>query len=373
MATEYIQKGGSYIAVDASTDEKEKVLAGTYSQSRLYFAGGTVFKTEAEAIKATQDWEASRTTTSSSSSSSTSTGEGKTITRAQVYKTLPWLKKYAGADADKLVDAYVKGYIDSDGNTTTALAEMRFGESADAYKRVFKNIINEDTGALRMTESEYISGLESVLTTLTEYSLGGYASGKGKDVWAQLVKNSVSPEAYRARVGTSFNLINEVDQELKQSIINQYNEYYSAQTGTSINMSIESILALAIDPNINNDILSGRLNASELGAIYSGTVGDKIDLTTVERYIGAGLQTSEAERTFAIASTTARLYGRLSRRQKRDTSLGKAATVLESTLFGDELITGQIKSITAQVLAESSVQTGAAKSQTGGVIGLTEI
>jgi hypothetical protein len=334
--------------------------------------GYTTSKNEALAASYTPGGSNYTGSTTDTSSSSTSTGEGKTITRAEVYKTLPWLKKYAGADADKLVDAYVKGFIDSDGNTTTALAEMRFGESADAYKRVFKNIINEDTGALRMTESEYISGLESVLTTLTEYSLGGYASGKGKDVWAELVKNSVSPEAYRARVGTSFNLINEVDQELKQSIINQYNEYYSSQTGTSINMSIESILALAIDPNINNDILSGRLNASELGAIYSGTVGDKIDLTTVERYIGAGLSTSEAERTFAIASTTARLYGRLARKQKRDTSLGKAATVLESTLFGDELITGQIKSIGAQVLAESSVQAGAAKSQTGGVIGLTE-
>ena len=334
--------------------------------------GYTTSKAEAEAASYTRGGVNYTGTTGTTPTTSSDSGDGVTITRGEVYKLLPWLKKYAGKDADKLVDSYIKGYIDSDGTASVALAEMRFGASADAYARVFKNIIDEDTGALKMTESEYISGLESTLTALTEYSLGGYASAKGKDVWATLVKNNVSPEVYRARVATSYNLISKVDTELKTSIINQYNEYFSAETGTTVNLSDDSILALAIDPNINNDILSGRLNASELGAIYSGTVGDKIDLTTVERYIGAGLGPSQAERTFATASASARVYGRLSRRLKRDTSLEKAATVLESTLFGDELITGQIKSIGAQVLAESSVQTGAAKSQTGGVIGLTE-
>lgn len=371
MATKYIQKGGSYIAVDSSTDELQKVLDGTYSQSRIYFAGGTVYDTEAEAKKATEDWEANRNS-NTSTTSSTST-DGVSLTRAEAFKLVPWLKKYAGADANKLVDSYIKGYIDSDGNPNVALAEMRFGESQDAYNRVFKNIVDEDTGALKMTEAQYISGLESTLTSLTEYSLGGYASAKGKEVWATLVKNNVSPEVYRTRVGTAYSLISNVDQELKASIINQYNEYFSAETGTTVNMTDDSILALAIDPNINNDILSGRLNASELGAIYTGTVGDKLDLTTVERYIGAGIQASQAERTFATASAAARIYGRMSRRFQRDTSLGKAATVLESTLFGDELITGQIKSIGAQALSASSVQTGAAKTQTGGVIGLTEI
>ena len=298
--------------------------------------------------------------------------DGVSLTRAEAFKLVPWLERYAGADANKLVDSYVRGYIDSDGDATVALAEMRFGESKEAYARVFRNIVDADTGALKMTESEYISGLESTLTTLTEYSLGGYASAKGAEVWATLVKNNVSPQVYRTRVGTAYTLINEVDEELKANIITQYNEYFSGETGTTVNMTDDSILALAIDPNINNDILSGRLNASELGAIYTGTVGDKLDLQTVERYIGAGLQASQAERTFATASATARVFGRMSRRFGRDTSLGKAATVLESTLFGDEIITGEMKSIGAQVLSESSTQVGAAKSQSGQVIGLTE-
>ena len=54
-----------------------------------------------------------------------------------------------------------------------------------------------------MTETAYIAGLETTLTTLTEYNLGGYASAKGKEVWATLVQNNVSPEVYRTRVGSS--------------------------------------------------------------------------------------------------------------------------------------------------------------------------
>ena len=298
--------------------------------------------------------------------------DGVSLTRAEAFKLVPWLQKYAGSDANKLVDSYIKGYIDSDGSATVALAEMRFGESADAYKRVFKNIVDPETGALKMTEAEYISGLESTLTTLTEYSLGGYASAKGKEVWATLVANNVSAEVYRTRIGTAYDLIKEVDEELKQSIINQYNEYFSAETGSTVSMDTDSILALAIDPNINNDILSGRLNASELGAIYTGTVGEAIDLGTIEKYIGAGVQTSQAEKLFTQASTSARLYGRLSRKYGRDTNLGKVSTMLDESLFGNELVSGEIKAIAAQSLSEGSAVAGAAKSQKGQVIGLTE-
>ena len=300
------------------------------------------------------------------------TTDGVSLTRAEAFKLVPWLQKYAGSDANKLVDSYIKGYIDSDGSPTVALAEMRFGESADAYNRVFKNIVDPETGVLKMTEAEYISGLESTLTTLTEYSLGGYASAKGKEVWATLVANNVSAEVYRTRIGTAYDLIKEVDEELKQSIINQYNEYFSAETGSTVSMDTDSILALAIDPNINNDILSGRLNASELGAIYTGTVGEAIDLGTIEKYIGAGVQTSQAEKLFTQASTSARLYGRLSRKYGRNTNLGKVSTMLDESLFGNELVSGEIKAIAAQSLSEGSAVTGAAKSQTGQVIGLTE-
>jgi len=333
-------------------------------------AGYTVNKDEAEGLA-----EAYANASTSSSSKSDTTVDGKTTTRTQVYTLLPWLQKYAGADANALVDAYVKGYNESGGSAEFALAEMRFGkDSGEAYKRVFANIVDPDTGALKMTESEYISGLEKVLTTLTEYNLNGYASAKGKSVWATLVGNNTSAESYTNRVKLVHDrVINRMDEELKTSIINQYNEYFTQVTGTPVSIGNESILAIAIDPNINEDVLAGRLNASEIGAVYTGVTGDALDLGSVQRLTGAGVTTQSAERQFATASATAKALARMQRRQRRDVTLGKAMGVLEAQLFGDELISGQIKAIGAQALSASSVQVGAAKSQTGGVIGLTEI
>ena len=98
--------------------------------------------------------------------------------------------------------------------------------------------------------------------------------------------------------------------------------------------------------------------------------GEKIDLASIERYIGAGVNTQDASKTFLNASVTARMYGRLSRKYGRNTNLGKVSSMLESTLFGDELIEGQIKSIATQALSESSPGIGAAQTQGGQVIRL---
>ena len=328
-----------------------------------------------EALAASTDPGGQNYTGTPASAEASSDVDGPTVTRTQVFTLLPWLQKYAGADANTLVDAYIKGYNESGGQSSFALSEMRFGkDSGEAYKRVFANIIDPDTGALKMTESEYISGLEKVLTTLTEYNLNGYASSKGKTVWATLVGNNTSAESYTNRVKLVHDrVINRMDDTLKESIINSYNEYFTQATGTPVTMGNESILAIAIDPNINEDVLAGRLNASEIGAVYTGVTGDALDLGSVQRLTGVGVTTQSAERQFATASATAKILARMQRRQRRDITLGKAMGVLEAQLFGDESITKQIQVAQAQNLSASSVQAGAARAQTGGVIGLTEI
>ena len=80
-------------------------------------AGYTVNKEEAEGLA-----EAYSNASTGSSSKSDSTVDGKTTTRTQVYTLLPWLQKYAGADANALVDAYVKGYNESGGSAEFAFS-----------------------------------------------------------------------------------------------------------------------------------------------------------------------------------------------------------------------------------------------------------
>ena len=296
--------------------------------------------------------------------------DGASITRAQVTNLLPWLKRFGGTDADALIDAYVKGYINSDGDSTVATAEMRFGEGSEAYNRVFVNIIDPDTGALRMTETEYLAGLEDFNTIMVQNNLAGYAASVGKEKYATLVGNNVAMPEFAKRVKTVKGVIDMVDEDLKASVISNYNTYY-ANEGVAAGIDEAGLLAIALDPNLNSDILSGRIVASELGAVYEGVTEQQLGLGTVQKLLGAGIKVGQAERQFEVAAQSARLLSSAARRFRRATTLS-AENVLEASIFGNEESQSFIQAIQSQIASASAVNIGARKSQTGAVTGIVE-
>ena len=194
----------------------------------------------------------------------------------QVYLRLPWLKSFAGGNADKLVDAYIKGFIEGDGSATAATAAMR---EIPEYQTVFPGIVNTETGAIRINESDYVAGFEQVKASLVGQGLGGYAKQKSREIYATMVGNQVSPNEYINRVKTvRSRIFDRMDEGMKQNIVAAYNDYYSSELGESVTLDESSILALAIDPNLNNEILKKRLNASELGAVYTTEIGEEFHL-----------------------------------------------------------------------------------------------
>tara|TARA_Y100000004_G_C8952974_1_gene429449 strand:- start:120 stop:1250 length:1131 start_codon:yes stop_codon:yes gene_type:complete len=297
--------------------------------------------------------------------------DGKNITRKSVYNILPWLSKFGGADADKLVDAYVKGFIESDGESTAALAEMRFGEGSDAYNRVFINIVDPDTGALRMTETEYLAGLEDFNTILTQNNLAGYAATLGKEKYATLVSLDVAMPEFAKRVKEIKGVLDMVDEELKAATIATYNDYFASQ-GITAGLDESGLLALAFDPNLNSDILNRRINSAEMGALYEGVTEQQLGLGTVQKLIGAGVKVGQAEKQFEVAALSARLLSSAARRQRRATTLS-AENVLEASVLGEQDMVSVIQSIQNQLASASSAALGATKSNTGQVTGLTEI
>tara|TARA_A100001515_G_scaffold35347_1_gene27564 strand:+ start:2810 stop:3928 length:1119 start_codon:yes stop_codon:yes gene_type:complete len=296
--------------------------------------------------------------------------EGAVITRDQVFNVLPWLKKFGGADADTLVDAYVKGFIESDGQVTQALAEMRFGTGSESYGRVFVNIVDPETGALKMTETEYLAGLEDFNTILTQNNLAGYAASMGKEKYATLVSLDVAMPEFAKRVKQIKGVIDMVDEELKATTIATYNDYYASQ-GVAAGVDESGLLALAFDPNLNSDILAGRVNSAELGALYEGVTEQKLGLGTVQKLLGAGIKVGQAEKQFEVAAQSARLLSSAARRQRRATTLS-AENVLEASVFGDQETLSTITAIQNQIAAASSAALGAVRTQSGQVTGLTE-
>ena len=296
--------------------------------------------------------------------------EGPVITRDQVFNVLPWLKKFGGTDADTLVDAYVKGFIESDGQVTQALAEMRFGTGSESYGRVFVNIVDPETGALKMTETEYLAGLEDFNTILTQNNLAGYAASMGKEKYATLVSLDVAMPEFAKRVKQIKGVIDMVDEELKATTIATYNDYYASQ-GVAAGVDESGLLALAFDPNLNSDILAGRVNSAELGALYEGVTEQKLGLGTVQKLLGAGIKVGQAEKQFEVAAQSARLLSSAARRQRRATTLS-AENVLEASVFGNQETMSTIQAIQNQIAAASSAALGAVRTQSGQVTGLTE-
>ena len=340
----------------------------TQLENTKLFGGYTEDKGEAEALKSAYE---SNQNQNNATAGSAPDKDGATITRQQVFNLLPWLSKFAGTDGDKLVDAYVQGYIDSDGTAAVALAEMRFGTGKEAYDRVFVNIVDPDTGALRMTEKDYLAGLEDFNTILTQNNLAGYAATLGKEKYATLVSQDVAMPEFASRVKQLKNVIDMVDEDLKVSVINQYNQYYSEQ-GVSAGIDEAGLLAVALDPNLNSDILAGRIQSSQLGAMYEGVTEQRLGLGTVQKLMGAGLQVGQAERQFEVAAQSARLLSSAARRQRRATTL-TAENVLEASIFGDQDTQSIIDVIQNQIAIGSSVAMGGRRTETGAVTGLTEV
>mgnify|MGYP001182881345 CR=1 FL=1 len=352
------------ITVDDETDKGKQFAADL--EGAGYYQDEERAKRESESLVGGLNY------SGPASSASTPVEEEEPINLSpnQVYLRLPWLKAFAGGNADKLVDAYIKGYIEGDASETAATAAMR---GTPEYNTVFPGIVNTETGAIRMTEGSYVAGFEQIKASLVGQGLGGYAKQKGREIYATMVGNQVSPNEYINRVNTVRNrLFDRMDEGMKQNIVSAYNDYYSNELGESVQLEEASILALAIDPNLNQEILQKRLNASELGAVYTTEVGEDVSLERIQEFTQAGVTLGRARTQFAQAATTARLLGSMARRQNRNTTVGTASNVLDATLFKDENLLEEISAIEAQSMSGSSIATGAAQTQSGRVTGLTE-
>jgi len=298
--------------------------------------------------------------------SSQSTEESIQFTSAQAQILMPWLTKLAPVEGKKLIDEYVKGYVET-GEPTFALAKMR---SSDSYEKVFPGITRDD-GSLRMSEATYLQNKEAVLIHFNEYGIGGYGAQVIDTLFPSLVEGNVSPDEISARLSVTDRQLGNLSPDQKRSVLSAYEEYYSTELGEVIELDDAALIPLVIDPEINAQILNRQLNVAKIGNQYQQVSGAEASRTAIESLVGAGLQASESQKTFQAAVDRALISSRLARRQLR-TDAPSAMEILESQYLGDLDTTQQLQSIQAQAASESTIQFGAAKTQEGAVTGLTE-
>lgn len=192
-----------------------------------------------------------------------------------------------GANQDNgLFDQYLNTFIDS-GSAVTALQRVR---ESDAYANVFVGNRRED-GTLRMEETEWFAYKRGWQRTLA-----GFGLDPNEFMARNRLKESVEGEV-------SIQELNQRLQITQDGILDNIGAVRQFYSQYGVDVTAEAILGMAIDPDIQRDVLEGRITAAQIG----GEASTKGYLRSVER--------AEALARIGVSQTQAReLYGNAARR-----------------------------------------------------------
>lgn len=236
------------------------------------------------------------------------------------------------------------------GSIDIALATVR---GSDEYAKAFPGIRRED-GTLRMTEIQYLELKDGMKDALRTYNLN-------PDIFADEITSAISGDVdiqeFKARLEFGYEqLVNNKDQVL---------EIFNEQYGYAIDET--SLFAMFISPTISTAVLENQILTSQILAeaeIATVSVG----LTTAEKFVEADISQKDAAKVFArtdeLSGLTGAAAGRGNTITEEQIALGVAG------LSPQEL--GLVKRVAAQEASESAIQTGAATTQGGQVVGLVE-
>jgi len=272
-------------------------------------------------------------------------------TPQQIEDLLPWL-----SGKGNLLQEYTNQYIET-GSAEFALAAVR---NTEEYAEFYPGIKRGD-GSLRMNESQYEQVREGYYRILLENDLNPIVFESAGKV-AALIAGDVSVSEFKGRIESSRQAFrdNPIAEEIKQ--------YYSANF--NIDLSDNAVFAAALDPDVSIGILQGQIQQSELGAEAALR---NLDLSTeqAQRLIQAGITQAGGQRLFSRASEYIQRLNRLRVAQGRTNEI-ELQDIIESDVQQDPQAQLEQQRILNQQASMSSLQTGAAQTQSGAVAGLEE-
>ena len=253
---------------------------------------------------------------------------------------------------ERLVRLFLNKYAES-GNERLALAEMR----ADPIMAEIYPGIKRNDGSLRMTEQEYVAAVDNMKATVRTYNLN---PNEFADDIAQAISGDVSPLEFRQRMEAGYEgVVNNIPQ-VKQAYLENF----------GIDLPDESIFAMFVSPNVSTKILEGQIRASQvIGEAENAGLGG-ITAQVGQSLVQQGLTQEGARKGFGQAALTLEgLQGAAARQGRRGPT---ASEYVEATQLGQAEELKNLQNITSQIQSESSAILGAARTQTGQVVGLEE-
>jgi hypothetical protein len=215
-----------------------------------------------------------------------------------------------------LMDAFINGFIGS-GSAVTALQDIR---QSSAYAEVFQGNRRDD-GTIRMDEQDWFAYKRGWQRSLTDFGLNAQEfEARGR--LGESVAGEISIQELNQRL--------QVTQDGILDNIDMVRRFYAE--GYGIEVTAEAILGMAIDPDIQRDVLERRIQAGQVGGEAS-LAGFRREIERAEELARAGLSQDQARKLYGTAAQKlGGLSGATSRFHLGTTDIGNYE---QATVFQD--------------------------------------
>jgi len=234
------------------------------------------------------------------------------------------------------------GYVET-GKMNVALASMRASEE---YAKTFPGIARED-GSLRMTESQYYETIDVMKDTLRDYNLNPEVFQN--DI-VSAISGDVSAKEFAERLNFGYSQVVNNIQQVKEVYFREY----------GLDLSDEALFAMFISPDIADSVLQNQILVSSIIA-EAETAGASITKEAAMSFAQAGISQTQAREVFGQAVSIAPGLSDMT-----TTAIARGIAGLDPEALAN------IRRGQAIRASASSPTTGAAQTQAGEVVGLTE-
>lgn len=272
-------------------------------------------------------------------------------------ESYPWLR-------GELLETFLAVYDTNGGDAVEALESLR---KTELYKTEFPGIFREDGKTLRFEgaqpELQYVKMKEDFYGQLEQYNLNPEYF---KDKITQLFENDVDPDKFGRRLNVAYNtLFPQFD-----AVKTYYVENYPGVFPTTEDITDEAIFASFIDENVSADIISQRVEISQIGGAFKEQ-DFAISKEQAQRLLSAGVTGTGAQQLAARAETQLGRLQRISSRFTGREDIFGLSEFIESEVFGEGVSQRLRQRLEAEQATAFTREGGAAVTQAG-VTGLVE-
>jgi len=250
------------------------------------------------------------------------------------------------------LDVLLDELLDGSGDEKVAWARVR---NDSRYEMWYPGNLTED-GRPRYDESRYAFTVEQYRDVYRAYKLN-------VDILnpriGDLVRGEVSPTEFGDRVQVTWERVVSASESTQQ--------YYTTMKG--VPLTVEAMLAGALDPTLGTQILKDEISVAEVGGQALGS-GFDMSISRVEELVSEGMDVERADKLFGDAERLVPILNVLAQRHNDPDDDYDVEEFLQADFFRDPEENLRMRRMLSQERSLFKNNLTARRSETGGLTGL---